>query len=471
MKLFLQDGAGRAVRQLEEAGRNRGSEAGAYHQCSINSMGQYSWGLGYATLKLFVSAAAPPASVRYDAELLSTTSRSNLVAPTLYCPARAANVDICMGVQVRNRPASQDARPAQFGLINLLKAVAAQLIVLHHLAFYGPMADYARPLMPEVIDWLGSFARIAVQVFLVVGGFLVAKSLFPAGRSDLSNPLGTVWRRYAKLVPPFMVAMVLAVGASAVATRWMTHDSISAPPDLLQLLAHALLLQGVLGYESLSAGAWYVAIDFQLYAVVALAVWLCGRVAGGRFRSWLLPAVVVAGICASLLYFNRDSNWDDWAPYFFGSYGLGILAWLASDPARRHSTSAFLLAMILLPTLAALVLDFRLRIAVALIVACLLFLFGRAKSSQSGRRFSIIDGMARISYSVFLIHFPVCLVVNAAFARFVPAEPHLQAIGMLFAWWASLAAGAVFYRWVELPLGRLLSAAPRRELGHSARLA
>src|SRR3954471_4540699 len=132
----------------------------------------------------------------------------------------------------------------QFGLINLLKAVAAQLIVLHHLAFYGPMADYARPLMPSVIDWLGSFARIAVQVFLVVGGFLVAKSLFPdrSSGTPLSNPLETVWRRYAKLVPPFMVAMLFAVGASAIANRWMTHDSISAPPDLLQFAAHALLL-------------------------------------------------------------------------------------------------------------------------------------------------------------------------------------------------------------------------------------
>ncbi len=347
--------------------------------------------------------------------------------------------------------------PAQFGLINLLKVVAAQLIVLHHLAFYGPMADHARPLMPGVIDWLDAFGRIAVQVFLVIGGFLVAKSLFPEGQPRVVNPLVTVWRRYAKLAPPFMVAMLLAVAASAVATRWMTHDSISAPPGLLQLAAHALLLQSVLGYESLSAGAWYVAIDFQLYAIVAMLVWLCRRFAGDQGGRWILPAVIVVGIAASLLYFNRDANWDDWAPYFFGSYGLGILAWLASDPSRRHSTSALLLAMILLPALMALVIDFRLRIAVALCVACLLFLFGRAQSSTRGRRFALINRLAQISYSVFLIHFPVCLLVNAAFARFVPAEPLLQALGMLIAWAGSLLAAAGFYRWVEVPLGRLLS--------------
>ena len=34
-------------------------------------------------------------------------------------------------------PAIAGAQQTQFGLINLLKAVAAQLIVLHHLAFYA----------------------------------------------------------------------------------------------------------------------------------------------------------------------------------------------------------------------------------------------------------------------------------------------------------------------------------------------
>ncbi|NHZ83064.1 acyltransferase family protein [Massilia sp. CCM 8695] len=362
-----------------------------------------------------------------------------------------------MGVVVEKIAGAKASVPAQFGFINLLKVIAAQLIVLHHLAFYGPMADYARPLMPDVIDWLGSFARIAVQVFLVIGGFLVAKSLFPKGQPGLINPLGTVWRRYAKLVPPFMVAMLFAVAASALANRWMTHDSISPPPDFLQLAAHALLLQGVLGYDSLSAGAWYVAIDFQLYAVVAVLVWLCGRFSGGGLRPWLMPAVIVIGISTSLLYFNRDPNWDDWAPYFFGSYGLGIMAWLASDPTRRPRVVALLVAMIVLPTLIALALDFRLRIAVALAVACVLFLFGRARTgSYSHWGMSAINRLAQISYSVFLIHFPVCLVMNAAFAHFVPPEPHYQAIGMLAAWGASLMAGAMFYRCVELPLGRVL---------------
>lgn len=358
-------------------------------------------------------------------------------------------------------PAAARAQQTQFGVINLLKAVAAQLIVLHHLAFYGPMADHARPLAPGLIDWLAGDARIAVQVFLVVGGFLAAKSLSPQGLPGLTNPLATIWRRYLKLAPPFIVAMLLAVAASFLASRWMTHDSISAPPTLGQLSAHALLLHDVLGYEALSAGAWYVAIDFQLYAVLSLLVWGCGRLSGGRTLPWLVPSAMTVVVGASLFYFNLDSDWDVWALYFLGSYGLGALAWWASDPARRPRAVALLLLMMAVPTLLALVLDFRSRIAVALAVACVLILLGRMKTS-SGGAWPLVNGLAKVSYSTFLVHFPVCLVVNAAFAAFVPAYAHLQGLGTLVAWIASLAAGTLFFYCVEGPLGRAFSTAPSR---------
>jgi len=350
----------------------------------------------------------------------------------------------------------------QFGFIDLLKVIAAQLIVLHHLAFYGPMADHVRPVAPGLIDWLDTYARIAVQVFLVVGGFLAAKSLSPHGASTVADPLRVLWRRYMKLVPPFLAATVLAIGASAWASLWMTHYSISAMPTAMQLAAHALLLHSILGYESISAGAWYVAIDFQLYAMLTMLLWLTGGLARRRAMPWLAPLLVVAGVSASLFYFNRDAAWDAWAPYFFGSYGLGVIAWWARDLGRRPAVVALLLAAILLPTLYALTIDFRSRIALALLVACALVLVSRRGVLLSRQRFAWIRSFGRISYSIFLVHFPVCLVVNAAFAKFVPARPLLQAGGMALAWAASLAAGALFYRWVEIPLSRLLSRSPEK---------
>jgi peptidoglycan/LPS O-acetylase OafA/YrhL len=351
-------------------------------------------------------------------------------------------------------PAAAGAQQTQFGLINLLKAGAAQLIVLHHLAFYGPMADHARSLAPDLFDWLAGDARIAVQIFLVIGGFLAAKSLAPNGLARLGNPLSAMWRRYTKLAPPFVIATLLAAGASVIASAWMTHDSISSAPSVSQLAAHVLLLHSVLGYESLSAGAWYVAIDFQLYAGAALMLWLCGRLSGRLDRPWLVPVVMTVVVVSSLFYFNLDADWDVWAPYFFGSYGLGMLAWWAGDPARKPRAVVLLFLMMAVPTLLALTLDFRSRIAVALSVACVLMLLGRVRV-RSGAGWAVANWLGKNSYSIFLVHFPVCLVVNAAFMRFMPADAEWQVIGTVVAWAASLAGGAAFFRWVEAPLGRI----------------
>ena len=65
--------------------------------------------------------------------------------------------------------------------IDTLKGAACIAIVWHHLAFYGPMSDVALPLAPNLIAWLYDHARLAVQVFLVLGGYLAASSLAPQG--------------------------------------------------------------------------------------------------------------------------------------------------------------------------------------------------------------------------------------------------------------------------------------------------
>lgn len=335
--------------------------------------------------------------------------------------------------------------------IDALKATACVLIVLHHLAFYGPMADIARPLMPGIIDFLFDYGRMAVQVFLVVSGFLFATRFNPAS-SALGAPLVLLFQRYTRLVVPYSAALLLAIACSAVAGVWMEHRSISEPPDLGQLLAHVLLLHDLLDQEALSAGVWYVAIDFQLFAVAVLLLWLPHRLAArfpaqaGALR--LLAALLVAGMTlASLFGFNRDDLWDETALYFFGAFGLGILcSW-----ALRLPRPQLWLGLLTLTAVAALAVDFRERIAVA--TGVMLFL---AVAARSGLLHTLplpaaVSRLAQISYSVFLVHFPLSLLVNAAVSGFFPANPVVNALGMLLALAVSISAGAEFHRRVERP--------------------
>jgi peptidoglycan/LPS O-acetylase OafA/YrhL len=62
-------------------------------------------------------------------------------------------------------------------LIDAVKATGCLLIVLHHLAFYGPMSDVVDNAWPELISWLYDHGRLAVQFFLVCAGFLTAGNM------------------------------------------------------------------------------------------------------------------------------------------------------------------------------------------------------------------------------------------------------------------------------------------------------
>jgi peptidoglycan/LPS O-acetylase OafA/YrhL len=361
------------------------------------------------------------------------------------------------------RPAATAAASAaapRLPVVDLLKAVGCQLIVLHHLAFYGPMSDAAWPLAADLFDGLSDYGRWAVQVFLVVGGYLAARSLAPDGRWHPPSPPGRLLaERYLRLALPLAAVLIVAVAASALARSLMIHPSISAPPTAGQVLAHLALLQDLLGVEALSAGLWYVAIDFQLYALLLLvlvtAAALDRRLRRTQPVGWWL---VGTGVAVSALAVNRWPAWDIVAPYFFAAYGLGVLAaWAGADRSARPVFGLALGAVGI-----ALAIDWRGRLALAAGVAILLALAAATPPTRPAalawRGSAVVAWLGSRSYAIFLVHFPVCLVVNALFTRFVPVEPWPQAIGIVVAWAASLFAGAAFHRGVEAPAMRWVSA-------------
>lgn len=336
-------------------------------------------------------------------------------------------------------------------LIDALKAGACCLIVLHHLAFYGPMADHADELFPALFEWLENHARLAVQVFLVMGGYLAARAL-PLDRDrqgfglELRAAVRRVGQRFLRLALPVWATLMLAIVCNGLADHWMDHPSISAAPNLLQVASHLLLLQDLTGHEALSAGLWYVAIDFQLYAMLSLMVLCC--------RAWPDPQAALQWACllltaASAFFFNREANWDVLAPYFWCSYGLGVLIGLKASPR--------MLMVLMGVVLAALAIDWRTRLLVAGLTAGALWWWLSSAQSAYRLKGALIPGLSRISYAVFLVHFPVSLVVNAAWVTFLPTQAWLQFLGVVTAFKLSLLAGWAFHRWVEQPLVRRAS--------------
>lgn len=358
---------------------------------------------------------------------------------------------------------------ARHSHLDAFKAVGAQLIVLHHLSAYGPLADAVHRFTPFISGWLYDYARMAVQIFLVLGGFLAVQHLGPMTSGQASLRVAVV-RRYRRLVLPFFAAVLLAVASAALTRSWMNDGFVPAAPSWSQILAHALLMQDILNIDALSAGVWYVAIDFQLFLLLALLMRLGYR----TYPRKRFTVLLVLGLTlVSLLVFNRQPELEPWALYFFGSYGLGAAAWWAGR--SRHP----LLALALLAAIGgiALWLEFRERIALALFVSLLLGLLVWRRRRQPPHAKHPLPEAARlflnrsgqISYALFLIHFPVLMLANATYRQLNPDSPLVLAGVVLGYWLASMVLAWAFERYVETPLARW--GLPARSSGSTSAMA
>ena len=335
-------------------------------------------------------------------------------------------------------------------LLDVLKAAGCILIVLHHLSFYGPMSDVVMFYRPELIDWLTEYGRVAVQVFLVCSGYLTASAWTARPVVSWRGVLQLAWHRYLRLSLPLLAALSVAVLVTEAVRPGFDHPSLSSPPQWEQAVAHVLLLQHLFDLEALSAGVWYVSIDFQLYGITLLVLWLVsvmapwrstGRVEALRVQ-WMLGLTVL-----SLIRWNVNPDLDVYGLYFFGAYGMGWLAYRARLSRIPPKGWAVLLA---LGGLAWWV-DPRLRITTAWAVALLLALapdaWLRAQVSTGWRW--LISALARISYSVFLIHYAMILLVSAWVTAHWPHSLFWNAAGMGAVVVLSILAGAVLYHLTE----------------------
>ena len=323
--------------------------------------------------------------------------------------------------------------------VDVLKVVAAQLIVWHHFSAYGPMSDTMNLVWPALMEWLYRYARLAVQVFLVVGGYLAAQSVM---NKSMAHPANAIVKRYLRLVPFYLLSLTLISLAVAVSRSTIHASWLPSEPTMWQFLAHGLLLQDVLGFEALSSGAWYVAVDFQLYALLLL---LCHALHTQHHQRLSLG---VALLCTAAMWqFNRVDELDIWALYFFGAYGLGVLAaW-----AKRSPFEAKVFWFTALGALGALWLEYRTRLSVALVTAIWLVIKPKGMVHWTPMK-RTVHRLSNSAYVLFLSHFGVIVLFSDMWNKSHFYDPYTAFALTGFAWLCCVGAGLFLHEKVEVPL-------------------
>jgi peptidoglycan/LPS O-acetylase OafA/YrhL len=332
------------------------------------------------------------------------------------------------------------------------------MIIIHHLSSYGQIAEDARRVLPGLMTWLFEYGRYAVQIFLVMAGYLAAQSLSRYANAKFSAHalLKLILNRYLRLFAPYAAALIFTIVCAYIARLWVNDEFVGQSETLSQFLAHLFFIQGILGLDSISAGAWYVAIDWQLYSILAILFLSFPRY---KAMIWLISILAVS----SLLFFNRSGEYEAYFIYFIGSYGLGVLAYLASGfqdaGVRRVAKAALILIGIIIA--AASFQQVWLRNFLAWFVALALYLWGDATyPAINGKDYflKMIAWGSQRSYCAFLIHFAFILLANTLYIALGLHTHQSGALAialMLGVVVCSIFAANYFYRWIEFPANKL----------------
>lgn len=336
---------------------------------------------------------------------------------------------------------------------DIVKGTAAQIITWHHFSVFGPMSDAAWPAAPFLFQWLADYGRLSVQCFLVVSGFMAAAALLPGGSKPWSPPLlahvlNSVFGRYIRLAKVYFIGLAAALVCAAISRGLIQDLSVPAAPDLFGLVAHLFFAQDLLGVPALTAGAWYVAIDLQLYAMLALMCASAGLVTCGSSFAKVVAMVMVATLATcSLMEFNLYSELDIWGIYFFGSYGLGIAAYWVSRCEGWYKVVWTLVMMLLCGV--ALLVQWRSRIAVSAMTGLLLIVGGTYRSLSCDWLARFAFYLSRISFPLFVLHYPLLMLVGALVASTWEDNALANGLGLVAAWAVSMAAATLASNWLE----------------------
>ena len=308
------------------------------------------------------------------------------------------------------------------------------------------------------MTWLFEYGRYAVQIFLVMAGYLAAQSLSRYANAKFSahGLLKIILNRYLRLFAPYAAALIFTIACAYITRFWVNDEFVGQSETLGQFLAHLFFIQGILGLDSISAGAWYVAIDWQLYSVLAILF-----ISFPRYQAliWMIGILAVS----SLLFFNRSSDYEAYFIYFIGSYGLGVLAYLASqfEDARVKRLAKSVLILIGLVIAAASLQQIWLRNFLAWFVALALFLWGNTEYPKDFEASGLLKAIAwgsKRSYCAFLIHFAFILLANTlyiAFGLHTHESGVIAILLMLGVIICSIFTANYFYRWIEIPSSKL----------------
>ena len=315
--------------------------------------------------------------------------------------------------------------------IQVLRGVAVLLVVLHH-------------ALPTVVRG----GKRGVDVFLVLSGFLII-GLVLRGLEDRRFGFAAFSVRRARRLLPALAATV--AGTTGLALL------VLGPAELLayakQVVVAALLLANMVVVQPSLTHLWSLSLEEQFYLLTPLAL----RLTPGRLR----PGLLALGLVLSLALYLLLLGWPQGLPinegqaWAFGYGSLparawqflagGLCAWLM---LRRPGITVppgmkwVALAVLLVLAMSGAFYEGPRSAGVIVTVATCAMLSGR-DGWLPRRAFSPVAWTGDISYSLYLVHWPLFYFAHHRFGQTLPPAVIVGVLALSLVW------AALQYRHVE----------------------
>jgi peptidoglycan/LPS O-acetylase OafA/YrhL len=354
-------------------------------------------------------------------------------------------------------PAMEKA-PVRLAFVDGLRGLAALGITLYHIWRYEPLPHPSLSFVPWIVDWVLLRTWVGVQFLLVISGFVIAFTL----RDTWVTPREVVSflvRRFVRLTPPYWatLAIVLAIHAASV-TWWDLPSPFEEPLTAVRVLSHLVYLQDVLEQSPLSAAIWTVCIEMQFYVVSVVGWGIAQRLSRRSNQqsphptATALMLVFAPAAFVALVFWGRLDSTEPWMTHFLSLFFLGMVTWWTLD--RTVSPRVF--AVVVAVVAGSLALQWKLENAIALTAALTIYVAGRTNHFHDWLNWRWLQYLGRISYSLYLIHYPVSYCLMWAGWRWCgnSPTPAQSSLILLTCFMASLLAGHLLYVGVEVPASR-----------------
>jgi peptidoglycan/LPS O-acetylase OafA/YrhL len=389
--------------------------------------------------------------------------------------------------------AVSDARP-RLDFLHGVRGLAALTVVLFHVTL-NAAPDRAGPIV-RLLNVPLLHGYLAVSVFLVLSGFLLAMPVVTNGLMLRGGIRGFMWRRSMRILPPYYAAylldMLFFAGANWLATLLgrdpggTVHHQIATGYRWPTVVAHLLLVHNMSRewVDGMDAILWSIGCEWQIYLLFAIALVPLWR----RGGLWMMLAVCAVLAAAITEAFAR--NWCVYVlPWMIPIFGIGAAgASVAFGTTQRAAAmqrwpwGAITLASLAMMFAGICLLDagvapetmrgpvqyydvsLRIRWIYDVLAAVAMASFivwltldcrhGNAPEGMASRLRTMLEsrwlqGLGRFSYSLYLTHGIVLVFMARATACLWPHRLVHWAVMMIGGALASLAFGYMFHLCVE----------------------